>query len=65
VSENPGKVDMMRKNRIRDKRGDGWGGGEEGGGDVPKKRNKFLFWGRIVARSGKLAGGAANAVCRL
>jgi hypothetical protein len=37
VSENPGRVDMMRKNRIREKRGDG--GGVEGAGDVPKKRN--------------------------
>jgi hypothetical protein len=32
VSENPGRVDMMRKNRIRDKRGDG-------GGGAPTKRN--------------------------
>jgi len=30
VSENPGRVDMMRKNRIRDK---------PVGGGVPKKRN--------------------------
>jgi len=62
---------MMRKNRIRDKRGDLGGGGEAGGrrrggvgGGAQKKKLKKI-WGRVVARSGKIAGGAANAVCRL